>query len=99
MQRAPCLAAPVSRTALRLHGVCSSRRGAWHFSVIRFSHAALTGVALGLLVLGWPIRRGRWSRFSLLVALRYYVAWRENTDLLSDTIMALLLSSFRGGGA
>jgi ABC-type Mn2+/Zn2+ transport system permease subunit len=55
------------------------------------SHAALTGVALGfwfgLADPTWPM-----VAVSLVVALG--IMWlRENTDLLSDTIMALLLSA------
>jgi len=67
----------------------TARRMAFFSDTI--SHAALTGVALGfwfgLADPTWPM-----IFVSLLVALA--IMWlRENTDLLSDTIMALLLSS------
>ena len=67
----------------------TARRMAFFSDTI--SHAALTGVALGfwfgLADPTWPM-----VFVSLLVALG--IMWlRENTDLLSDTIMALLLSS------
>jgi len=67
----------------------TARRMAFFSDTI--SHAALTGVALGfwfgLADPTWPM-----VAVSLLVALG--IMWlRENTDLLSDTIMALLLST------
>jgi zinc transport system permease protein len=67
----------------------TARRMAFFSDTI--SHAALTGVALGfwfgLVDPTWPM-----IFVSLLVALG--IMWlRENTDLLSDTIMALLLSA------
>ena len=67
----------------------TARRMAFFSDTI--SHAALTGVALGfwfgLADPTWPM-----VFVSLLVALA--IMWlRENTDLLTDTIMALLLSS------
>lgn len=67
----------------------TARRMAFFSDTI--SHAALTGVALGfwfgLNDPTWPM-----VAVSLLVALG--IMWlRENTELLSDTIMALLLSS------
>jgi ABC-type Mn2+/Zn2+ transport system permease subunit len=67
----------------------TARRMAFFSDTI--SHAALTGVALGfwfgLVDPTWPM-----VGVSLLVALG--IMWlRENTDLLTDTIMALLLSA------
>src|SRR5688572_22110786 len=67
----------------------TARRMAFFSDTI--SHAALTGVALGfwfgLADPTWPM-----VAVSLLVALG--IMWlRENTDLLTDTIMALLLST------
>src|ERR1043166_5122583 len=67
----------------------TARRMAFFSDTI--SHAALTGVALGfwfgLADPTWPM-----VCVSLLVALS--IMWlRENTDLVSDTIMALLLST------
>ena len=67
----------------------TARRMAFFSDTI--SHAALTGVALGfwfgLTDPTWPM-----VAVSLLVALG--IMWlRENTDLFTDTIMALLLSS------
>ena len=67
----------------------TARRMAFFSDTI--SHAALTGVALGfwfgLADPTWPM-----VFVSLLVALG--IMWlRENTELLTDTIMALLLSS------
>jgi zinc transport system permease protein len=67
----------------------TARRMAFFSDTI--SHAALTGVALGfwfgLSDPTWPM-----VAVSLLVALA--IMWlRENTELLTDTIMALLLSS------
>jgi zinc transport system permease protein len=67
----------------------TARRMAFFSDTI--SHAALTGVALGfwfgLADPTWPM-----VAVSLLVALG--IMWlRENTDLLTDTIMALLLSA------
>src|SRR6267378_6363618 len=66
----------------------TARRMAFFSDTI--SHAALTGVALGfwfgLADPTWPM-----VAVSLLVAAG--IMWlRENTDLLTDTIMALLLS-------
>src|ERR1041384_3741056 len=67
----------------------TARRMAFFSDTI--SHAALTGVALGfwfgLTDPTWPM-----VAVSLLVAAG--IMWlRENTELLTDTIMALLLSS------
>jgi zinc transport system permease protein len=67
----------------------TARRMAFFSDTI--SHAALTGVALGfwfgLVDPTWPM-----VAVSLLVA--FGIMWlRENTDLLTDTIMALLLSA------
>ncbi len=67
----------------------TARRMAFFSDTI--SHAALTGVALGFW-LGLDDPTLPMVAVSLLVALS--IMWlRENTDLLSDTIMALLLSS------
>src|SRR5215218_3505039 len=67
----------------------TARRMAFFSDTI--SHAALTGVALGfwfgMVDPTWPM-----VAVSLLVA--FGIMWlRENTDLLTDTIMALLLSA------
>jgi zinc transport system permease protein len=67
----------------------TARRMAFFSDTI--SHAALTGVALGFW-LGLSDPTLPMVAVSLLVALA--IMWlRENTDLFSDTIMALLLSS------
>lgn len=59
------------------------------------AHSSLAGVAIGLALgidTAWPI-----LGVSLVVAL--LVLWlRENTDLLTDTIMALLMSGFMAAG-
>ena len=67
----------------------TARRMAFFSDTI--SHAALTGVALGFWM-GLADPTLPMVAVSLLVALS--IMWlRENTDLFSDTIMALLLSS------
>lgn len=66
----------------------TARRMAFFSDTI--SHAALAGVALGFL-LGFREPTLAMVLFSLLVAVLMF--WlRENTELLTDTIMALLLS-------
>ncbi|MCW5556737.1 MAG: metal ABC transporter permease, partial [Verrucomicrobiae bacterium] len=83
-------------TALILGPVCgllgvfvTARRMAFFSDTV--AHSALAGVALGL-ALGWE---PSWpmAGVSLLVAL--LILWlREHTLLLTDTIMALLMSGF-----
>lgn len=87
-------------TALILGPLCgalgvfvTARRMAFFSDTV--AHSALAGVAIGL-ALGW---NPSWPMVgvSLLVAL--LILWlREHTELLTDTIMALLMSGFMAAG-
>ena len=67
----------------------TARRMAFFSDTI--SHAALTGVALGF---WFGLADPTWPMVFVSLAVAFGIMWlRENTDLLSDTIMALLLSS------
>jgi zinc transport system permease protein len=55
------------------------------------SHAALTGVALGF---WFGLSDPTWPMVAVSLLVAFTIMWlRENTDLFTDTIMALLLSS------
>ena len=87
-------------TALLLGPLCgllgvfvTARRMAFFSDTV--AHAALAGVAAGL-ALGWE---PSWpmAGISLIVAL--LILWlREHTELMNDTIMALLMSAFMAAG-
>lgn len=88
MQRALLAALALSPLAALLGVFVTARRMAFFSDTI--SHAALAGVALGL---WWGLVEPTWTliAFSLLVAAA--LMWlKENTELLTDTLMALLLS-------
>jgi zinc transport system permease protein len=89
MQRALLAALFLGPLCAFLGVFVTARRMAFFSDTI--SHASLTGVALGF---WFGLADPTWAMVlvSLLVAL--IIMWlREHTDLLSDTIMALLLSS------
>ncbi len=66
----------------------TARRMAFFSDTI--SHAALTGVALGF---WFGLADPTWPMIAVSLAVAAGIMWlRENTDLLNDTIMALLLS-------
>jgi ABC-type Mn2+/Zn2+ transport system permease subunit len=66
----------------------TARRMAFFSDTI--SHAALTGVALGF---WFGLMDPTWPMVAVSLAVAAGIMWlRENTDLLTDTIMALLLS-------
>jgi len=67
----------------------TARRMAFFSDTI--SHAALTGVALGF---WFGLSDPTWPMVFVSLLVAFAIMWlRENTDLLTDTIMALLLSS------
>src|SRR5688572_17573637 len=67
----------------------TARRMAFFSDTI--SHAALTGVALGF---WFGLSDPTWPMVAVSLLVAASIMWlRENTDLLTDTIMALLLSS------
>lgn len=67
----------------------TARRMAFFSDTI--SHAALTGVALGF---WFGLADPTWPMVTVSLLVAFAIMWlRENTDLLTDTIMALLLSS------
>jgi zinc transport system permease protein len=67
----------------------TARRMAFFSDTI--SHAALTGVALGF---WFGLADPTWPMIAVSLLVAGAIMWlRENTDLLTDTIMALLLSS------
>ncbi|MEN9677836.1 MAG: hypothetical protein RIS76_3732 [Verrucomicrobiota bacterium] len=94
MQRA-FLAAILLGPLCGLLGVfVTARRMAFFSDTV--AHSSLAGVALGL-ALGFRDPTWVMVGVSLLVAL--LILWlRERTDLLSDTIMALLMSTFMAAG-
>jgi zinc transport system permease protein len=93
MQRA--LLAALLLAALFLGPLCAfmgvfvtARRMAFFSDTI--SHAALTGVALGF---WFGLSDPTWPMILVSLLVAFGIMWlRENTDLLTDTIMALLLS-------
>ena len=67
----------------------TARRMAFFSDTI--SHAALTGVALGF---WFGLSDPTWPMIAVSLLVAFAIMWlRENTELLTDTIMALLLSS------
>jgi len=67
----------------------TARRMAFFSDTI--SHAALTGVALGF---WFGLADPTWPMVAVSLLVAFGIMWlRENTDLLTDTIMALLLSA------
>ena len=67
----------------------TARRMAFFSDTI--SHAALTGVSLGF---WFGLADPTWPMVAVSLLVAFGIMWlRENTDLLSDTIMALLLST------
>jgi ABC-type Mn2+/Zn2+ transport system permease subunit len=67
----------------------TARRMAFFSDTI--SHAALTGVALGF---WFGLSDPTWPMVAVSLLVAFTIMWlRENTELLTDTIMALLLSS------
>jgi ABC-type Mn2+/Zn2+ transport system permease subunit len=66
----------------------TARRMAFFSDTI--SHAALTGVALGF---WFGLSDPTWPMIAVSIVVALAIMWlRENTELLTDTIMALLLS-------
>ena len=67
----------------------TARRMAFFSDTI--SHAALTGVAIGF---WFGLADPTWPMIAVSLLVAFGIMWlRENTDLLTDTIMALLLSA------
>lgn len=93
MQRALLIAVLLAPLCGVLGVFVTARRMAFFSETV--AHGSLAGVAIGLALgidTAWPI-----LGVSLAVAL--LVLWlRENTDLLTDTIMALLMSGFMAAG-
>lgn len=87
-------------TALILGPVCgllgvfvTARRMAFFSDTV--AHSALAGVALGL-ALGWD---PSWPMVGVSLVVALLIQWlREHTALLTDTIMALLMSGFMAAG-
>lgn len=93
MQRALLIAVLLAPLCGVLGVFVTARRMSFFSETV--AHGSLAGVAIGLALgidTSWPI-----LGVSLVVAL--LVLWlRENTDLLTDTIMALLMSGFMAAG-
>jgi zinc transport system permease protein len=93
MQRALLIAVLLAPLCGVLGVFVTARRMSFFSETV--AHGSLAGVAIGLALgidTAWPI-----LGVSLAVAL--LVLWlRENTDLLTDTIMALLMSGFMAAG-
>jgi len=93
MQRALLIAVLLAPLCGVLGVFVTARRMSFFSETV--AHGSLAGVAIGLafgIDTAWPI-----LGVSLVVAL--LVLWlRENTDLLTDTIMALLMSGFMAAG-
>ncbi len=87
-------------TALLLGPLCgllgvfvTARRMAFFSEAV--AHSALAGVALGL-AFGWE---PAWPMVGVSLAVAILILWlKEKTDLLTDTIMALLMSAFMAAG-
>jgi len=94
MQRA-FLAAILLGPLCGLLGVfVTARRMAFFSDTV--AHSSLAGVALGL-ALGF--RDPTWVMVGVSLMVALLILWlRERTDLLSDTIMALLMSTFMAAG-
>ncbi len=88
MQRALLAALFLGPLCAFLGVFVTARRMAFFSDTI--SHAALTGVALGF---WFGLIDPTWPMVAVSLAVAAGIMWlRENTDLLTDTIMALLLS-------
>lgn len=87
-------------TALFLGPLCglmgvfvTARRMAFFSEAV--AHSALAGVALGLAFAWEPA----WPMVAVSLAVALLILWlKERTDLLTDTIMALLMSGFMAAG-
>ena len=94
MQRAFLAAIALGPLCGLLGVFVTARRMAFFSDTV--AHSSLAGVALGL-ALGFRDPSGIMVIVSLVVAL--LILWlREKTDLLTDTIMALLMSTFMAAG-
>src|SRR5215218_4660906 len=72
----------------------TARRMAFFSDTI--SHAALTGVALGF---WFGMVDPTWPMVAVSLVVAFGIMWlRENTDLLTDTIKAVLMSAAVAGG-
>lgn len=101
---APMLSEPYMQraflTALFLGPLCglmgvfvTARRMAFFSEAV--AHSALAGVALGLAFAWEPA----WPMVGVSLAVALLILWlKERTDLLTDTIMALLMSGFMAAG-
>ena len=89
MQRALLAALFLGPLCAFLGVFVTARRMAFFSDTI--SHAALTGVALGF---WFGLSDPTWPMVIVSLLVAFAIMWlRENTELLTDTIMALLLSS------
>lgn len=89
MQRALMAALFLGPLCAFLGVFVTARRMAFFSDTI--SHAALTGVALGFL---FGLTDPTWPMVLVSLLVAFAIMWlRDNTDLLTDTIMALLLSA------
>lgn len=87
-------------TALLLGPLCgmlgvfvTARRMAFFSETV--AHSALAGVALGL-ALGWD---PSWPMVGVSLVVALLILWlKQHTELLTDTIMALLMSGFMAAG-
>src|SRR5215216_1397927 len=89
MQRALLAALFLAPLCAFLGVFVTARRMAFFSDTV--SHAALAGVALGF---WFGLSDPTWPMIVVSLLVAAGIMWlRENTDLLTDTIMALLLSS------
>src|SRR5437867_3417877 len=88
MQRALVAAFTLAPVCALLGVFVTARRLAFFSDTI--SHAALVGIALGF---GWGLSEPTLPMLAVGLAVAAAIVWlKEHTELLTDTIMALLLS-------
>jgi zinc transport system permease protein len=93
MQRALLIALLLGPLCGFLGVFVTARRMAFFSDTV--AHSALAGVAMGL-ALGWD---PSWPMLGVSLVVALLILWlKEKTELLTDTIMALLMSGFMAAG-